>query len=152
MGNTTPRPLPDSLLSADEFPTMLTREEKSSETPYYDSQEIPTIGIGVNLTVPSNLTIVLEDLNAVTGLASFQAVLATDHFTNAALQKALNTELKHYPGASSSFELTQAEVTALFNTVVTNTYQPQLNAILSGNDTPIPSYLSPHVIVLPDPS
>lgn len=69
MGNITTGQLnpgtSDTLLSADELPNMLTKIEGVSPVPYLDSQGIPTIGIGVNLRVASNLALVLQDLSAV---------------------------------------------------------------------------------------
>lgn len=116
-----------TLLSANELPMMITREELSSTTAYYDSASPsnPTIGIGVNLNNSANLALVLQDLNVpASALSTFQSAMASSYVANgastSALNSALNATLANYAGAATSFALTADQVQSLFATVAQN--------------------------------
>jgi GH24 family phage-related lysozyme (muramidase) len=55
-----------SYLDPSPLPAMLTRVEGNKAVPYADSVGIATIGIGVNLAVPGNMALVLDQLGLFT--------------------------------------------------------------------------------------
>ena len=117
--------------------SMLTLEEKFSPTPYLDTANPPnaTIGIGVNITLPQNMALVLQTLGAInagqmiiqqeTIVNKFEAVLKSIAGNpSLSLQNNLDALLQFYTGnPSASFLLTTTQA----NDLVTG-----VNSIVNG--------------------
>ncbi|MHB8549236.1 MAG: hypothetical protein ACYDAZ_08765, partial [Thermoplasmataceae archaeon] len=137
---TNSQSLGESYLSPDQLPLMLTNEENDIPVPYSDSQGNPTIGIGVNLTVTTNMALVLQQLGVLTSsqtvsqqrqlVAQFEQVITqnlpiSEGFppgTSASEQKlqlALNAELQKIPGISTTkFSLNLTQATSVLDSIV----------------------------------
>ena len=103
---------------------MLLEEEQDNPVPYFDSQGHASIGIGVNLTVPGNMALVLQQLGVINAsqtmvqqqrlVAQFEQVVTqssppTTSLNPLALQQALNTELQKITGfGADTFSLSQS--------------------------------------------
>ena len=98
---TNSQSLGESYLSADQLPHMLTVEESDILLPYSDSQGNPTVGIGVNLTVPDNMALETDahrpKKDRRTALMLFQAIRRCE------LRKVRSTEASSPYMVSSQF-------------------------------------------------
>ena len=109
-----------SYLAATELPALLGNVEGNIPLPYADSRGIATIGIGVNLSVPGNMALVLSQLGlspTTSMVADFESVIAANPIAHSnalgtgnstsekVLQAALNLKLQSY-GVSNTFQLT----------------------------------------------
>lgn len=65
-----------SYLDQNQFPQMLLLEEGEVPLPYSDSQDIATIGIGVNLTVTNYMALALQQLGAINATQTVSQQLA----------------------------------------------------------------------------
>ena len=165
---TNSQSLGESYLSADQLPQMLLEEEQDNPVPYFDSQEHASIGIGVNITVPGNMALVLQQLGVLTANQTVsQQQQLVDQFeqaiagisqpgtllNNTLLQTALNAQPQKIPGfGADTFSLSQPQAETVLASIVQgfsivgvdgNSFsdtskQAQLDAILNANGSPVP--------------